>query len=246
MSKFDQIEVDIKQKAIRFRIDNGFSNTEPIRLKSLLLKCNVLTIFRPLSDNFSGMAIKINDDRFMLVNCEHNLGKQHFTIAHELYHLFIQENFTAKQCVTGKFDKNDIEEYKADLFSSYFLLPEDGLVINIPSPDQGKDKIKLESILKLEQYYSISRRALLQRLKNIGLITSAIYDRYAVDVRKSANAFGYGTDLYANGNTNVIIGDYGVRANHLFNEERISESHYLELMRTIGFDPLENGILDNE
>jgi len=47
------------------------------------------------------------------------------------------------------------------------------------------------------------------------------------DVRKSANAFGYGTDLNANGNANVITGDYGVRANHLFNEKRISESHII-------------------
>lgn len=45
----------IEKQVAGFRADNGFSASEPINLKSLLLKLNVLTIFRPLTDNFSGM-----------------------------------------------------------------------------------------------------------------------------------------------------------------------------------------------
>lgn len=238
--RFDTLDNDIQQKAIKFRRDNGFSNTEPIRLKSLLLKCNVLTVFRKLSGDFSGMAIKVGDDRFMMVNQEHNLGKQHFTIAHELYHLFIQENFMSQSCKTGRFDKRDIEEYKADMFAAYFLLPHDGLTLGIPSNElSNRDAIRLQTILKLEQYYSVSRRAVLQRLKNLGIITSLSYDRYTVDVRRSAAAYGYELDLYKPGNENLVIGDYGVKAHQLFEDEKISESHYLELMRTIGYDPSE-------
>jgi Zn-dependent peptidase ImmA (M78 family) len=93
------IEVEIEKKAFAFRQQNGLSSAEPIRLKSLLLKNNVLTLFKPLSDSFSGMAVKIDDhNRFMMVNCEQSLGKQHFTIGHELYHLFIQENFKSQKC----------------------------------------------------------------------------------------------------------------------------------------------------
>lgn len=237
--RFETLDNDIQQKAIKFRRDNGFSNTEPIRLKSLLLKCNVLTVFRKLSDDFSGMAIKVGEDRFMMVNQEHNLGKQHFTIAHELYHLFVQENFLSQSCVTGRFDRRaDIEEYKADMFAAYFLLPQDGLILNIPSNELGvRDTIRLETILRLEQYYSVSRRAVLQRLKNMGIITSISFDRYAVNVKRSAAAYGYELDLYTPGNANLVVGDYGVVAHQLFENEKISESHYLELMRTIGFDP---------
>lgn len=238
--KFDTLDNEIQQKAIKFRRDNGFSNTEPIRLKSLLLKCNVLTVFRKLSDDFSGMAIKVGEDRFMMVNQEHNLGKQHFTIAHELYHLFIQEDFRSQSCKTGRFDRKDLEEYKADMFSAYFLLPNDGLTLAIPPNElSNRDTIRLETILKLEQYYSVSRRAVLQRLKNLDIITSLSYDRYKVDVWKSAIAYGYELDLYRPGNENLVIGDYGVKAHQLFEDEKISESHYLELMRTIGFDPSE-------
>jgi Zn-dependent peptidase ImmA (M78 family) len=248
MSRFDSLDVEIQQKAIKFRRDNGFSNTEPIRLKSLLLKCNVLTVFRSLSGTFSGMAVKVADDRFMMVNQDHNLGKQHFTIAHELYHLFIQENFLSKSCITGQFDKRaDIEEYKADMFAAYFLLPEDGITLGIPSDELSKrDTIRLQTILKLEQYYSVSRRAVLQRLKNLDIISSKSFDIYEKNVKRSAAAYGYELDLYTPGNTGLVVGDYGVRAHALFEGEKISESHYLELMRTIGFDPSETQSNENE
>lgn len=80
----------IEKQVSAFRTDNGLSASEPVTLKSLLLKLNILTVFRPLSDNFSGMCLKDNSGhRFMLINSNQPRGRQHFTIAHELYHLFI-------------------------------------------------------------------------------------------------------------------------------------------------------------
>ena len=94
-----------------FRQKNGMGSDDPIRLKSILNKLNVITLFKNLSDDFSGMALKITKDeqvyRFMLVNSSQSLGKQHFTICHELYHLYIQENFTSRICKTAIFDKRD-------------------------------------------------------------------------------------------------------------------------------------------
>ncbi|MCT1532320.1 ImmA/IrrE family metallo-endopeptidase [Sphingobacterium daejeonense] len=236
--RYDILDNEIQQKAIKFRRDHGFSNAEPIRLKSLLLKCNVLTVFRQLSEDFSGMAVKIGEDRFMMVNHDHSLGKQHFTIAHELYHLFIQENFISQSCVTGRFDRKDIEEYKADMFAAYLLLPQEGLTMGInPMELSNPDTIRLETVMKLEQYYSVSRRAILQRLKNIGVITNKTFELYKLDVRRSAAAYGYEMDLYLPGNKDLVLGDYGVKAHQLFENDVISESHYLELMRVIGYNP---------
>ena len=39
------------------------------------------------------MLVKQDDVKFMLINANHSIGKQNFSIAHELYHLFVQENF---------------------------------------------------------------------------------------------------------------------------------------------------------
>ena len=42
---------------------------------------------------------------------------------------------------------------------------------------------------------------------------------------------------YESGNEGVVIGDYGIKAKQLFSDMKISESHYYELMNSIGIDP---------
>lgn len=48
----------LEKAAVAFRSDNGLNNADPIRLKSLLQKLNVITVFSLLSNNFSGMSLK--------------------------------------------------------------------------------------------------------------------------------------------------------------------------------------------
>ena len=104
INKFLQLEIE--EKSVELRSKNGYGGTEPIILSSLLLKNNVITLFQPLSSGLAGMSIKASEDlRFMLINQKHIVGKQHFTIAHEIYHLFIQEKFESQRCITGLFDK---------------------------------------------------------------------------------------------------------------------------------------------
>lgn len=241
MRRNKAIEIEIEKKAIAFRQQNGLSSTEPIRLKSLLLRNNVLTLFKPLSESFSGMAVKVGEsNRFMMVNCDQSIGKQHFTIGHELYHLFIQENFTAQKCSVGAFDgSKDPEEYRADLFSAFLLLPEDGIKQMIPDEELKRGNgISLQTILRIEQYYSVSRRALLYRLFNLDFIRQSEYDLHTINIKKGAAHNGYPISLYEPGNKNEVIGNYGVIANNLLEAEKISESHYMELMGAIGFNPL--------
>lgn len=232
-------ELVLEKSALSFRLDNGLSNNDPIRLKSLLQKLNVITVFTPLSSNFSGMALKVihkeKQHRFMLVNCDQSLGKQHFTICHELYHLYVQPGFTNQVCLTGMFDpKADKEEYNADIFASYLLLPADGLLENIPDYELSKKKISLQTILFLEHFFSCSRRALLYRLKKQGLLNAADYDLFRTNIMKGALQNGFQTDLYEPGNKNVVIGSYGTLAKDLFDKEKISQSHYYTLLTDIG------------
>ena len=165
------MSVLIQKKANQFRERNGISGGEAIRLKSLLLKLNVLTLFRPLTEAFSGMSLKINDNvRFILVNSNHSVGRQHFTIAHELYHLFIQGKSEIHQCKTGLFDPKKKEEYNADYFASCFLMPETGIQEMIPDEELHQKKISLQTVIRLEQYFSVSHSSMLVRLKMLGLM----------------------------------------------------------------------------
>ena len=233
----------LEKKANDFRNVHGFGSNDSIRLKSLLYKLNVLTVFRPLSAGFSGMAIKVNNGqqvkRFVLINSSKTLGHQHFTICHELYHLFIQENFQSMVCSAGEFKKKDKEEYNADVFAAHLLLPENGIKSLIPDEELGKDKIKLRTILKIEQYFSCSRAALLYRLKGLEIVTAKKLEEFNQNVKRSAVEFGYTTGIYEPGNHNEVIGDYGSLARELFDNELISESHYYSLLLDLGMNSQE-------
>lgn len=224
----------LEARASKFRSECGIDNDTAIDLPKLLESLNVITAFLPLSDNFSGMALKTATDRFMLVNSNQQLGRQHFTIGHELYHLFIQDGFTFEVSKKSLFNKKDREEYNADVFSSFFLMPESGIIKLIPEQELAwGGKISLATIIKLEQYYGVSRRALLWRLDKIGLIKFDSYDQFLTGVKKSAIEHGYSTALYTTTPGEKVVGDYGVLAKNLFDKNKISESHYHSLMSDI-------------
>ncbi len=238
-------EYQIQYEAAEFRKTNGLGASEPIRLKSWLPKLGVVAMFKPLSDNFSGMAVKNEDHKFILINSSHRISKQHFTIAHELYHLFVQKDFFAEISHAGRFDKKDKIEYAADCFAAYLLMPEDGIIALIPKNELIKNKITIETIIKIEQFFACSRVALLFRLDGMDLIDLAKYEQYKMNVTASARMLGYDTKLYTAGNENLVIGDYGTRTKQLFDKGIISESHFINLMTDIGID-ISNITNDNE
>lgn len=227
--------------AQEFRQQNGLSSTEPLRTKSLLQKTNVLTLYKPLSSSFSGMSIKIDMPekcyRFMLINSDHPIGKQHFTVCHEFYHLYFQKDFKTAVSCTGLFDKKgNPEEYIADIFASYLLLPEMGVWEMIPENEQGKNKIKISTILAIEQFYGCSHSALLFRLMNMDLIDKTHKEELSIGIMSVARKFGYNTNLYESGNENEVIGDYGMLAHRAWEEGIVSESAYYTLLKDLGVD----------
>jgi Zn-dependent peptidase ImmA (M78 family) len=235
----------LEKAASEFRQRHGFNDRQPIRLRTLLQDLDMLTVYRPLSDAFAGMALKVSEvdgtsQRFMLVNSNQTLGRQHFTICHELYHLFVQPNFIYQYCNPGQFKYADPEELNADWFAAYLLMPRDGILMQIDDWDElDKNQIKLPTILKIEQAFSCSRQALLVRLEEIGLIDKGYGEPFSMGVKQSAVRHGYSTELYDSGNSGLTIGDYGTMARVLFDKEEISESHYVELLVDLGINPAD-------
>ena len=230
------VNYNLQSAASQFRAENGVGACDPIRLESFLLRLGVMTMFKPLTDKFSGMAIKNEKFKCMLINSNHRVSKQHFTIAHELYHLFIQKDFISEISNAGQFDKKDKNEYDADCFASYLLMPEEGIVSLIPTGERSKNKITLPTIVKIEQYFRCSRRSVLFRLSEIGLIDYSKYNTYTENVKQSALLLGYDGDLYEAGNHHLVITNYGAKAKGLYDKETISESHFISLMSDIGID----------
>lgn len=233
--KNNQIKV-IEQQVLRFRQDVGLGNTDAINLRSLLLKLNILTLFRPLSDDFSGMCLKDTLHRFMLINSNQSLGRQHFTIGHELYHLYIEDTPTPHRCSLESGHQNIIEQH-ANMFASILLMPEEGILQMLSEEELLSGSVLLATIIKLEHYYQVSRTALLNRLSSLSLLTKSVREKYAhIPVIQSAREYGYDTSLYKHGNKNLVIGDFGEKARTLFDLEKISEGHYIELLNKVNYN----------
>lgn len=231
-----QIRV-IEQMVVKFRQDAGLGGNEAINIKSLLLKLKVVSIFRPLSDDFCGMSLRDSSShRFMLINSNQSKGRQHFTIAHELFHLFIEENPKPHKCMLGNGIKNPVEQ-QADMFASILLMPEDGILQLLSKNEIEKGEVSLASVLRIEHYYSVSRQALLNRLSDLSFINKTSKELLLkIQVAQSAREYGYDTSLYKSGNNNLIIGDFGEKARILFDAGKISEGHYIELLNKLDYD----------
>ena len=229
----------IENQVSKYRQSIGVSDTEAVNLNSLLLKYNVLTIYRPLSESFCGMSLRSGDKRFMLINSNNSIGRQHFTIAHELYHLFIEENPQPHICwLNGT--KDDSEKY-ADCFAQIFLMPSNGVRQLIPDDEFLNSIISVATVLKIEHYFSVSHRAAVNRLSDLKLISKDQRNfLLSLPVKKTAREFGYNTSLYDSSNEGLVIGDFGEKAKNLFDAEKISEGHYIELMNKIGIDGSED------
>lgn len=217
--------------AQKFRLQLGLSMTEPISVKTILRKLGILTMYRPLSDGSYGISAKSESGRmFMMVNCNSTRGRQHFTVAHELYHLFYDDKPVPHMCggsATGV-------EKDANLFASALLMPREGLLTMISDEEVRTRKVKLATVLRMEQYFGVSRITLLLRLKDVGLISEALLTELKlVPVKESAKQYGYDLSLYESGNAGVVIGDFGEKARLLFESGRISEGHYYELLNMI-------------
>lgn len=216
-----------------FRVRTGISLDEPVNVKTLLRKLGILTMYRQMSENSYGISCKSADGKmFMLVNSNSTRGRQHFTICHEFYHLFYDENPTPHLCgvVISDIEKN------ADLFASALLMPREGILSMVEEDLLGK-KIGLATILRTEQMFQVSRISLLRRLKEMSLLSKNQFEAIqAIPVMESAREYGYDLSLYKPGNNGVTIGDFGEKARILFERGTISEGHYMELLNMISTD----------
>jgi Zn-dependent peptidase ImmA (M78 family) len=109
----------------------------PIDIFSLIHNNDDLTIvFYPMSNRVSGMCIRDGKNKIIGVNSTLTYGRQRFTIAHELYHLFFHKDFKSIICSKDLEKNKDPQEKEADIFASYFLAPYESLIYFI------KNKLK--------------------------------------------------------------------------------------------------------
>lgn len=224
--------ISINDNAIKLRTLLGEDETSPIDVFSLIQNHEHITMVSyPLSEEVSGMCIKDDDNMIIVVNSSMSIGRQRFTIAHELCHLFFHD----ENCYicTKKFAENDKSlEYEADIFASFFIAPYGALRSMF-----GKLKKELQTlsntVIALEQFYGLSHQAMLLRLYRDGFISKKELESLTqLSPAKLALKLGYSASLYFpdKSREKFTTGKYIRLANEILDQDKISDAKYEELL----------------
>ena len=76
-------------------------------------------------------------------------------------------------------------------------------------------------------------------MQELEFVDKSYSGKYLNEKKSVARKLGYDMTLFEPRKEDKFIGDYGVIANRLFNNNKISESYYFELMNDINVDPFE-------
>ena len=228
-------KMDLNNKASNLRKKLGEDSESPIDIFKLVQKIDNLTlVFHSLGNNISGVCYKGKASNVIVINSDMSLGRQRFSLAHELYHLYFDESGISSASLTtiGKGDEN---EKKADQFASYFLIPQSslyGLIESIKEKNQKKH-LDIEDVIRIEQYYGVSHKAILYRLMEEGGIDSEDIKSMETGVIALAARLGYDTTIYypsVKDKKKMVLGHYIALAEKLLDEEHISYGKYEEIL----------------
>lgn len=107
------------------------------------------------------------------VNAAHTIGKQRFTIGHEIGHTLVptyqRAPYVIQDLVTGLFSGGKEEEYLCDIAASALLLPE-----HLFRPQAMERGLHLETVATLSRLFKASREATARRLVDMNLWPCAV------------------------------------------------------------------------
>ena len=188
-------KLDLNTKAQELREMLGEDANSPVDIFSLANQIEGLTlVFYPLGDNISGMCVRDNEIQLIAINSTMSYGRQRFSLAHELYHLFFDDESGFNVC-SKKLDPKSENEKCADQFASYFLAPYKSLRAAIKKI-AGDNPITIQHVIALEQYFGMSHLAMFWRLVSEGYLPASVQEDYSYGVISMARSLGYDDKLY--------------------------------------------------
>ena len=225
---------DINTKAMRLRNQLGVDGLSPVDISALAQSIQELTLaYYPLPDEISGACYKGESPSLLIViNSAMSLGRQHFSLAHELYHAFYDMTLPKFVCPSN-FESRNENERAADMFASYFLMPDLAVENAIRKFRKNEQKIDMECVIRLEQYFGVSHSSMLIRLKELRFLTESDMVLMQSDVKLTASRIGFDTSLYEPPKESErikVLGYYIDKAGTLERKGIISNGLYEQLL----------------
>jgi Zn-dependent peptidase ImmA (M78 family) len=227
-------DLDIWKKAEKVRKVLGEDSVSPIDLFTLTKSIDGLSIvYYPMGENISGICVKGRYNNVIAINSLMTLGRQRFTLAHELFHLYYDIKPSTSICPKSIGVGNE-KEVQADQFASYLLMPPLALTDMIQKgKENSRENITLEQVVFLEQYYQISRQAILYRLIQEKELSIHDAEKMRQNIILAAINLGYDDTLYKPSPINKRYKTYGYyikQAEAVYERGLISRGKYEELL----------------
>ncbi|NLC06054.1 MAG: ImmA/IrrE family metallo-endopeptidase [Erysipelothrix sp.] len=243
--------IELQRLASQLRLKLGTDSESPIDITSLLAPNSKLTvIFYPFTDQISGMCVK--SANLIAINSRSTLGRQNFSLAHELYHYCFDDSGGDSATINevSVFYQNYNTEREADLFASHLLIPDITLnkKVNHVTNNQENSLI-LRDIIELEQFFKVSRQAMLSRLVVDEYLTKREADKFRNNVISNARLLGFDDSLYKPSslrNNKQTLGAYITRTVDLSKKGVISQGKYEEYLLDAFREDLVFGDIEEE
>ena len=219
---------------LRKRLNEDSSS--PVDIFALAQNIEKLTlVFYPFGENLSGMCIKGQEGNCLIaVNSAMTQGRQRFSLAHEFYHLYYDDSMVS--VCAKQLDSGIGIERSADMFASYFLMPDTALTElaeKYVSRNSG-GPLELNDVIRIEQYFGVSHQAAVYRLMHTPFLNRERGEDYLTEaVRGRAEALGYSPALYRplpEEKRYMTYGHYIDLARRLSAGGMISDGRYEELL----------------
>ena len=214
-------------RAIKARLQFNLGTTSNIDIfEKFKNEKNFTIVFMPFDDSVDGFSHKKKNHYIIVINSNNSNNRNNFTCAHELYHLLYEYN-------GDEYIMTENSEEMANYFASYFLVPEDALYLYLQEQQLiSKSKLTLSDIVNIEDYFKVSRIAILIRLRDEGLISQREFDLYNKNILSSVRRYGGNIENHLDHETPIkcTIGEYNSLAKKLLENNKISNGKYEEYM----------------
>ncbi len=229
--------IEINTKAINLRNKFGVDASSPIDIFTLVELIDDLTvIFYPLGKNISGLCYKGNSSNIIVLNSNMSVGRQRYSLAHELYHLY----FDNSESTISRMNDKSLNEEIANKFASYFLMPHASLSNKVNQVKENDEKLSLKEIVKLERFYGVSHKAMLNRLVEQEEITLEYANSIKDGITDFSARHGFNVSLYRASNNTLVLGYYINMTQELFDKKMISDSEYKKMLHLVFRDDIYN------
>ncbi len=142
---------------------------------------------------------------FVAINSSIPVDRQVFAAAHELYHIWYEQNPDVLPADLLSEKNNKTSEKRANRFAAEFLVDEQLLKQEI---DLYKiKKFTIKSILQMAELFTVPYRTMVKRLREIDVIGDADLNKFLVEIEESVEKYRKRYSIYSQKSDDRVVMD---------------------------------------